>query len=286
MIYAKELNIRNTINVPYLQAVTGSLNILQDNYINYNNEKWIGGSERNTMGYGFVVSKIPTAYRFSPGTIGDSGFFMCYYDYDWSTGTWSQVDDVVNVNHIRVRSRKYESYNFGEADFIEGNLFIDRSINLVTVYNDPNIIGYHDIATKIYEAAMDILPGRPYTKDELDAQINSRFYNYPNIRAKIKSKNLYGGVITNNKQMLEYVWDGIWTMDRGRYHQYSFRQCATQQGGSWYTTEPPPCFNNDVVFMDYRTTIPIIILFASDEEYKAAMCVYTQWPQAPYYPIS
>lgn len=285
MIYAKEVNIANTINVPYLQSATGNFDIKQKSYINYNNEKWIGGSEPYTTGAGFVVSKIPTANRFNPGAIGDSGFYICYYDYDWDTNTWSQVDDVINAKYIRIRARTYSVWNFGQVDFIEDNIFTDRYINLVTVYNDTNV-SYHYISTNVDDAKLNIQPGQPYSKDELDTQIDSRFYSFPNIRTKLKTNNLYGGIITSKTRCLEFLSSGQWGQDNTTWHQYSFRQCATQQGGSWYTTGKPPCFNDDAVFMNYRTNLPIIILFASDEEYKAAMCVYTQWPQAPYYPIS
>lgn len=283
MIYAKELNIRNTINVPYLQSATESLNILQDSYINYNNEKWIGGSERNTMGYGFVVNKIPTAYSFNYTGLLTSGVFVCYYSYDWDTGKWSQVDDVFEPEYIHVYGREYDVHKYGWAEFYRSDELIN-SLQWVTVYNETNVnpdyIAYDITDAKMYVVPM---PGQPYSKDELDTQIDSRFYSFPNIRTKLKTNNLYGGIITSKRYFLQYYQRNTWHSDSQTYHDFSFRQWASREAPYFGR---PTCFNSDAVFMNYRTNIPIIILFASDEEYRAAMCVYTQWSQAPYYPIS
>lgn len=282
MLDVKELNINSSTNIPYLNVASGSLEILQTSYLRYNNKVWIGGKENYTTGGSFIIDQMPTNYSLNPGNIGHGGFFICYYQYDWETSTWSQVDDVIDADRISVSARKYSVWKYGYVKFTE--TAADKSLHLVTAYNGSDT-SYGAISTDITNAAIRILPYSPYTKSELDAAINSNFASFPNIQAKIKAKNLYGGTIINRPRILEYVKSNMWTQDSYNYGKYGFRQCATQQGGSWDTTGKPPCFNDDVVFMNYRTKIPVVILFASEEEYRAAMCVTTGWT-APFYPIT
>ena len=284
MIYAKEVNIANTINVPYLQNATESLDIRQKNYINYNNEKWIGGKEPYTSGTGYIANKLPMSYSFNYTGLITSGVFVCYYNYDWDTGKWSQVDDVYEPEYISVHGYSWDVHNYGLAEFYRFDVSGNSVISWVTVYNETNVnpdyIAYDITDAKMYIVPM---PGEPYSKDELDTQIDSRFYSFPNIRTKLKTNNLYGGIITSKRYFLQYYQGNTWHRDSQSRYDYSFRQWASREEAYFGR---PTCFNDDAVFMNYQTNIPIIILFASDEEYKAAMCVYTQWYQAPYYPIS
>ena len=279
MLNVKQLNINSSTNIPYLNVASGDLEILQTSYLKYNDEAMIGGKQDYTTGGSFIIDKIPTNYRLNPGSIGNGGFFICYYQYDWGTGTWSQVDDVIDADTISVSARTYSSWKYGYVKFTE--TAANKELHLVTTYNGSS----NAISTDITNAAICILPYSPYTKSELDTEINSRFIGFPNIQAKIKAKNSYGGIIINRPRILEYVRNNQWKEDSYSYGDYSFRQTATQQGGSW-DTGTPPCFNSDTVFMNYRTKIPVVILFASEEEYRAAMCVTTGWTRAPFYPIT
>ena len=279
MLDVKELNINSSTNIPYLNAVSGNLEILQTSYLRYNNEAMIGGKQDYTTGGSFIIDQIPTNYKLNPGNIGHGGFFICYYQYDMETSTWFQVDDVIDADRISISARTYSVWKYGYAKFTESAT--EKSLHLVTTYNNSN----NAISTDITNAAICILPYSPYTKSALDTEITSRFMNFPNIQAKIKAKNLYGGIIIDRSRALEYVRSNQWKKDSYTYGDYSFRQCYSDQGGTWDTTGKPPCFNDDVVFMNYRTKIPVVILFASEEEYRAAMCVTTGWT-APFYPIT
>ena len=77
MLDVKELNINSSTNIPYLNAVSGNLEILQTSYLRYNNEAMIGGKQDYTTGGSFIIDQIPTNYKLNPGNIGHGGFFIC-----------------------------------------------------------------------------------------------------------------------------------------------------------------------------------------------------------------
>ena len=292
MLKVKQLNISSSTLINYsTRQRTDALNIAQISYLNYNSgEKLIGGCDSYNSGYGYTVHYLPLAYSFRNVSSSynwlylgsgstDRWFFVPIYHYDTDIDEWIADDDVYAVTDIYIGGAKtYVGYKLSYINFTEDRPFesIYREVTLYTYgNNDRNVI----LPTTIKGTTLNIRSGQPYSKSELDAQIDARFTTYPNIRQTIKAQNNYGGVIVTRNNMLEYLNNSIWerSTTRGGDTRYSYRQAVWAEGQGFY---------NPISVMSYRTNPTCILLFRTEEEYRAAMCVYTQWPQAPYYPIS
>lgn len=256
MIYAKELNIKNQSTVSYdaKQRNVNFSNIIdRTDYINYRDEQLIGGGSYNS---GYVIQGFITSRDCEGGDYAfDIPVIMLKYRY--VNSQWQPTGTYISVSYIKASTSQGVGrldVEYGGRPAISAILGRIRPSAVAGMY--LNFLPYYPIPF-----------AAPYTQSELEDYAQDMWSDYPDIISAVNNLG-HGAVICTVDNFVAFTFGG--QRYRAGSTQGKVYAELLAEGEGELRNLHPTC----------------IIPFASDDECSAAKCAYTQWTQAPYYPIT
>lgn len=265
MIYAKSVNIASQSHVPYddtkQQGVTFSFG--QTTYINYNNQKYIGGSEYALWGNRCVVQGFVTDRDCENGSFTFS-IPIIMLKYQYVNARWTPTGSVFKARRLMVFKNQYEGRLDAEESTFPYQQYTVGKIMISSLTTTAISEIYLNFGTSSYYYPV------PYTQAELEAYAQSNFSAYPTIISEIQALS-YGGIVCNVHNFVGF----------NTVSQPTINQRSGGSEGRIYA-ELLAEGTGDLSRLNPACIIP----FSSENECRAAKCAYTRWARSPYYPIT